>query len=72
MIVISIAGASPQGVVPQRGRFARTPVVRADSTVVRLISFLGDQPVQTQSCSLSFGGLWMVLLSWHAAKLGPR
>ena len=72
MTVIAIAGAGPEGVVPRRGRFARAPVVRVDSTVVRLISFPGDQPVQIRSSSLSFGGMWMVLLSWHAARFGPR
>ena len=72
MIVISIAGAGPQGVVPRRGRFACVPVVRVDSTAARLIGFPGDQPVQIRSSSLSFGGMWMVLLSWHAVRLDPR
>ena len=72
MTVIAIAGAGPQGVVPQRGRFARAPVMRADNTVVLLISFPGDQLVQTQLGSLSFDGMWMVLLSWQGSRLGPR
>ena len=72
MTVISITGAGPQGVVPRRGQFVRAPVVRVDSTAARLISFLGDQPVHIRSSSLSFGGMWMVLLSWHAARFGLR
>ena len=72
MTVISIEGAGPQGVVPRRGRFARAPLVRVDSTAARLIGFPRDQPVQIRSSSLSFGGMWMVLLSWHVARLGPR
>ena len=72
MIVIAIAGAGPQGVVPWRGRFARAPVVRVDSIAARLIGFLGGQLVQTWSGRLWFGGMWMVLLSWHAARLGPK
>ena len=64
-------GAGLQGVVPRRGRFARAPLVRADSIAARLISF-PDQPVQIRSSSLSFGSMWMVLLSWHATRLGPR
>ena len=71
MTVISIAGAGPQGVV-RRGRFTRAPLVRVDSTVARLIGFPRDQPVQIRSSSLSFGVMWMVLLSWHAARLAPR
>ena len=72
MTVIAIARASPQGVVPRRGRFERAPAVRVDSTAAQLIGFPGDQLVQTWSGSLSFGGMWMVLLSRHAARLGPR
>ena len=72
MAVISIAEVGPQGVVPRSGGFVRVPVVRVDSTVARLIGFPGDQLAQTRSGSLSFGGMWMVLLSWHVAKLGPR
>ena len=63
MTIIAITGAGPQGVVPRRGRFARTPLVRVDSTASRLIGFLRDQAVQIRSSSLSFGGMWMVLLS---------
>ena len=72
MIVIDIARVDPQGVVHLSSRFARAPIVRADSTVARLIGFPGDQLVQTRSGSLLFGGMWMALLSWRAAKLGPR
>ena len=72
MTVIAIAGVGPQGVVSWRGRFARAPLVRVDSIATRLIGFPRGQPVQIQSSSLSFCGIWMVLLSWHAAKLGPR
>ena len=72
MTTIAIAEAGPQGVAPRRGRFARAPVVRVDSTAARLIGFPGDQPDQIQSSSLSFGGMCMVLLSWHAARLDPR
>ena len=72
MTVIAIAGAGPQGVVPWRGRFAHAPLVRVDSIAMRLIGFPRGQLVQIQSSSLSFGGMWMVLLSWHAAKLSPR
>ena len=50
----------------------RVPTVRVDSTAARLIGFPGDQLVQTRSGSLSFGGMWMVLLSWHEARLDPR
>ena len=50
----------------------RALVVRVDSTVVWLIGFPGDQLIQTRLDSLSFGGIWMVLLSWYAARLGPR
>ena len=56
----------------RRGQFLCASVVRVDSTAVRLIRFLGDQLVQTRSGSLSFGGMWMVLLSWHVARFGPR
>ena len=52
--------------------FTRAHIVRVDSTVARLIGFPRDQPVQTRSSSLSFGGMWMVLLSWHAARLDPK
>ena len=72
MTVISIAGAGLQGVVHRSSRFACVPVVRVDSTVARPIGFLGDQLVQIRSGSLLFGGMWMVLLSWHASRLGPR
>ena len=72
MTVISIAGVGPQGVVHRSSRFARAPVVRVDSTTARLIGFPGDQLVQTRSGSLLFGGMWMVLLSWHVARLDPR
>ena len=61
--VIAIVGAGPPGLVPWRGRFVRTPVVRVGSTAVRLIGFPGDPLVQTQSGSLLFDGMWMVLLS---------
>ena len=72
MSVIAIAAISPHGVVPRRGRFVCAPVVRADSTAARLIDFPGDQLAQIRSGSLSFGGMWMVSLSWHVARLGPR
>ena len=72
MTVIVIAGAGPQGVVHRSNRFVRAPAVRVDSTAAWPIGFLRDQLVQTRSGSLLFGGMWMVLLSWHAAKLGPR
>ena len=72
MTVIAIAAVSPQGVVYRSSRFARAPAVRIDSIAARLIGFPGDQLVQTRSGSLLFGGMWMVLLSWHAARLGPR
>ena len=52
--------------------FVHVPVMRVDSTIARLISFPGDQLVQTRLGSLSFGGTWMVLLSWHAARLDLR
>ena len=71
MTVIAIAGVGPRGVVHRSSWFVRVPVLRVDSTVARLIGFPGDQLVQTRSSSLSFGGMWMVLLSWHAAMLGP-
>ena len=72
MTVIAIAGVGPQGVVHRSSRFMRAPAMRADSTAMRLISFPGDQLVQTRSGSLLFGGMWMVLLSWRAARLDPR
>ena len=72
MIVIAIAGVGPQGVVHRSSRFVRAPVVRVDSAAAWLIGFLKDQLVQTRSSSLLFGGMWMVLLSWHAARLGQR
>ena len=72
MIMIAIAGVDPQGVIRRSTRFARAPTVRFDSTAARLIGFPGDQLVQTQSGSLLFSGMWMVLLSWRVASLGPR
>ena len=72
MPMIAIAGAGSQEMVLWRGRFVRAPVMRVDSTVARLIGSPGDQLVQTRLGSLSFDGMWMVLLSWHAARLGPR
>ena len=72
MTVISIAGVGPQGVVHRSSRFARAPAMRVDSTTARLIGFPRDQLVQTRSGSLLFGGMWMVLLSWHVARLDPR
>ena len=72
MTVIAIAGVGPQGVVHQRIRFAHAPQVRVDSIAARLIDFPRDQLVHTRSSSLLFSGIWMVLLSWHAARLGPR
>ena len=51
MIVIAIAGVDPQGLVHWSTRFARVPVVRVDSTVVRLTGFPEYQLVQTQSGS---------------------
>ena len=72
MIVIAIAGVGPQGVVHRSSRFVRVPTVRVDSIAARLIGFLVDLLVQTRSGSLSFGCMWMVLLSWHVARLGPR
>ena len=72
MTVIAITGVGPQGVVHQSSRFVRVPAVRVDSTAARLIGIPRDQLVQTRSGSLSFGGMWMVLLSWHAARLGSR
>ena len=62
MIVISITRVDPQGVVRRSTSFTRAPAVRVDSTAARLIGFPGDQLVQTQSGSLLFGGMWMVLL----------
>ena len=61
MTVIAIAGVDPQGVVHRSTCFARAPAVRVDSTAARLIGFPGDQLVQTQSDSLLFGDMWMVL-----------
>ena len=72
MIVIALVRAGPQGVVRRSSRFARVPAVRVDSTIARLIGFPRDQLIQTRSGSLLFGGIWIVLLSWHAARLGPR
>ena len=72
MTVIVIAGVGPQWVVQRSICFARTPVVRVDSIAARLIGFPGDQLAQTRSGSLLFGGMWMVLLSWHVARLCPR
>ena len=72
MNVIAIMGAGLQGVVYRRSRFVRVPAVRVDSTAAQLIGFPRDQLVQTRSSSLLFGGMWMVLLSWHAARLCPR
>ena len=72
MTVIAITGVDPQGVVCRSTRFARAPAVRVDSTAARLIGFPRDQLIQTQSSSLLFGGMWMVLLSWRVARLGPR
>ena len=72
MIVIAIMGAGPQGVVHRSSRFARVHAVRVDSTASRLIGFHGDQLVQIRSGSFFFGGMWMVLLTWHAARLSPR
>ena len=72
MTVIAIEGVGPQGVLPRRCRLERALVVRVDSIVVLLIDFPGDQLVPTRSGSLSFGGMWMVPLSWHVARLGLR
>ena len=72
MTAIAIARVGPQWVVQGSIRFARAPAVRVDSTTAQLIGFPGDQLAQTQSGSLFFGGMWMVLLSWHVARLGPR
>ena len=72
MTLIAIARVDPQGVVHWNTRLARVPAVRVDNTVKRLIGFPEDQLVQTQSGSLLFGGMWMVLLSWCVAKLSPR
>ena len=72
MTVIAIVGAGAQRVVPRRGRFVCAPAVRVDSIVVQLIGFPRDQLVQTWSSSLSFRGMWIVLLSWHVARFGPR
>ena len=70
--MIAIVGVGPQGVVHQSSWFTRAPAVRADSTTASLIGFPRDQLVQTRLGSLLFGGTWMELLSWHAARLGPR
>ena len=72
MTMIAIARVDPQGVVHWSARLARVPTVRVDSTVERLTSFPEDQLVQTQSGSLLFSDMWMVLLSWRVAKLDPR
>ena len=72
MTVIAIGRVDPQGVVRQSTRFARAPAIRVDSTSEQLIGFPRDQLVQTQSGSLLFGGMWMVLLSWRVVRLGPR
>ena len=71
MTVIAIVGAGPPWVAPRRGRLARAPVVRVGSTAARLIGFPGDPLVQTRLGSLLFDGIWMVLFSWHAARLDP-
>ena len=70
--MIAIVADGSQGVVPRSGGFVHVPVVRVDSTVARLIGFLGDQLAQNRSGSLSFGDMWMVLLSWHVARLSPN
>ena len=70
--MIAIAAFGPQGVVPRSSGFVRVPAVRVDSTAALLIGFPGDLLAQTRSGSLQFGGMWMVFLSWHAARLGPR
>ena len=71
MTVIAIAGVGPQGVVHRCSRFARVPTVRVDSTTVRRIGFPRGKLVQSRSDNLLFGDTWMVLLSWHAVRLGP-
>ena len=70
--MIAIVGVGLQAVVHWSSRFARVLAMRVDSTVARLIGSSRDQPIYTRSSSLLFGGMWMVLLSWHAAKLGSR
>ena len=72
MTVIAITGVGPQGVVHPSSRFVHIPAVRVDSTAARLIGFPRDQLVQSRSGSLLFDGMWMVLLLWHAIRLGPR
>ena len=72
MTVIVIAGVGSQWVAQWSVRFVRAPTVKVDSTTARLIGFPGDQLVRTQSGSLLSGGMWMVLLSWHAARFAPR
>ena len=72
MTVITIMGAGLQGVVHRSSRFALVPAARVDNIAAQLIGFLGDQLVQIRSGSLLFGGMWMVRLSWHATRLGPR
>ena len=72
MTVIAIAGAGPRGILPRRCRLERDPVVRVGSPAVRLTGFCRDQLAPTWSGSLSFGGMWMALLSWHVARPSPR
>ena len=72
MTVIAIVGVGPQWVFQRSIHFARAPAVRVDSIAARLIGFPGDQLAQTQSGSLLFGGMWMVLLSCHVARLDLR
>ena len=55
--MIAIVGAGLQGVVHRSSQFARVPAVRVHSTAARIISFPGDQLVQTRSGSLLFGGM---------------
>ena len=69
--MIAITGVGPQRAVHRSSWFVPIPIVRVDSTIARLIGFPRDQLIQTRSGSLSFGGMRMVLLSWHAARLGP-
>ena len=72
MTVIAIAGVGPRGILPRRCRLERALVVRVSSTAARLTGFPGDQLAPTRSGSLSFGGMWMALLSWHVARPSPR
>ena len=60
------------GMLPQRCRLEHAPVVRVGRTATRLTGFPGDQLAPTRLGSLPFGGMWMALLSWHVARLGPR